>query len=130
MTLPGWPDAERAVCDLLSSLGTTGTETPQALQSEVPYIRVTRTGGSDDLITDNANISVDVFAADASTAKSVAEACRQRLVRGPYRSDASFVTDHGIIDRARTLSAPLSLPPTDSDNLRLAVASYEISVRR
>lgn len=130
MTLRGFPDAERAVCDLLGDLGTCGTETPKALQSELPYIRVTRTGGSDDLVTDAANISVDVFAASLDDAKAAAEACRQRLILGPYRSDASFVTDHGRIDKARTLSAPLPLAPTDSDNLRMVVASYQVSTRR
>jgi hypothetical protein len=130
VTLPGFPDAERAVCDLLGDLGTCGSETPKALQSELPYIRVNRTGGSDDLVTDTANVSVDVFAASLDDAKRVAEACRQRFILGPYRSDASFRTDHGQIDKAKTLSAPLPIPPTDSDNLRLVTASYEISVRR
>jgi hypothetical protein len=130
VTLTPFPDAERAVCDLLSSLGTTGTETPAALQSEVPYIRVTRTGGSDDEVTDTATVSVDVFAADADTAKATAEQVRQRLILGPFSSDASFITDHGRIDRARTLAGPQVLPPTDSDNLRLAVASYSITLRR
>lgn len=130
MTLPGFPDAERAVCDLLADLGTCGDETPKALQSTLPYIRVTRTGGADDLVTDKANISVDVFAASKSDAKDIAEQVRQRLILGPYRSDTSFRTDHGRVDKARTLSGPLPVPPTDSDNLRLVTASYEISVRR
>jgi hypothetical protein len=45
-------DAELAVCDLLAGLGTAGTDTRPSLQGTLPYLRVTRTGGSDDGITD------------------------------------------------------------------------------
>lgn len=122
--LPDWPDAERAVCDFLSPLGTCGTETPKALQSTLPYLRVTRTGGSSDRITDRASISVDVFAASADQAKAVAGQARQMLV-----TQLPASTDHGVIDWATVQSAPAVVPPTDSDNLRLAVASYQVSTR-
>jgi hypothetical protein len=128
--LVSFPDAERAVCDLLASLGTTGTETPAALQSELPYIRVTRTGGADDRVTDTATVSVDVFAADATTAKAVAEQARQRLTMGPFLSDVPFATGHGRVDRARTVTGPQMLPPSDGDDMRLAAASYQVSLRR
>lgn len=129
--LPGvYPDATRAVCDLLASLGTCGTETPATLENDVPYIRVTRTGGSDDLVFDSSTVSVDVFAGDATTAKAVAEQARQRLVMGPFATGVDYRTAHGRIDTARTVVAPQLLPPTDSDNLRLAVASYRITMRR
>lgn len=129
-TLTPFPDVTRAVCDLLGDLGTTGTETPADLQSEVPYIRVTRTGGADDLVTDTATVSVDVFAASASDAKDTAEQARQRLILGPFGTGTPFVTDHGRIDRARTVTAPQALPPTDTDNLRLVVATYQVQMRR
>jgi hypothetical protein len=125
VTLPDWPDAERAVGDFLSVLGTTGSETPAALQSSLPYLRITRTGGSDDhRVTDTASISVDVFAADAGTAKSVAGQARQMLL-----TRLPAATDHGVIDWAVTQAGPATLPPTDSDSLRLAVASYAVSMR-
>lgn len=128
--LPVFPDVAHALCDLLADLGTCGTETPKALQSSLPYIRVTRTGGADDLVTDKANVSVDVFAANADDAKSVAEQARQRLTLGPFLAGLEYRTAHGRIDKARTAVAPQLLPPTDSDNLRLAVASYQIEMRR
>jgi hypothetical protein len=126
-TLPPFPDVERAVCDLLADLGATGTETRPGMS--LPYIRVTRTGGTGDLITDLADVEVAVWAEDATEAKSVAELVRQRLIGGPYRG-ASFATSHGKIDHAETTSGPVSLPPTDSDNLRLVTASYQVTMRR
>lgn len=131
MTLPGYPDVAHAVCDLLADLVTgADIETPADLQSQVPWIRVTRTGGSSDRVTDRANLSVDVFASGATEASSIAEQVRQRLINGPFRSDVSFRTDHGQVDLATVAVGPQLLPPTDSDNLRLVTASYNVSVRR
>jgi hypothetical protein len=130
VTLTPYPDVTRAVCDLLEDLGTTGTETPADLEANLPYIRVTRTGGADDLVTDTATVSVDVFAANATDAKDTAEQARQRLTLGPFGTGTSFATGHGRIDRARTVTAPQMLPPTDTDNLRLVVASYQVQMRR
>lgn len=131
MTLPGYPDIAHAVCDLLASLATgADIETPADLQAQLPWIRVTRTGGSSDLVTDSATLSVDVFAVGASQAAEVAEQVRQRLILGPFRSDVSFRTDHGQVDRVRVAVDPTLLPPTDSDNLRLVTASYNVSMRR
>lgn len=131
MTLPGFPDVAHAVCDLLADLATgADIEIPADLQSRVPWIRVTRTGGSSDRVTDNAALSVDVFADDAAAASAVAEQVRQRLTLGPFRSDVSFRTAHGQVDGARVAVGPQLLPPTDSDNLRLVTASYQVSMRR
>lgn len=122
--LPDWPDAERAVCDFLAPLGTCGTETPKTLQSALPYLRVMRTGGTSDRITDHAGISVDVFAANADQAKAVAGQARQMLI-----TQLPASTDHGVIDWAIVQAGPAPVPPTDSNNLRLAVASYQVSTR-
>lgn len=129
--LRGFPDVAHAVCDLLRSLANgVDIETPEDLESQVPWIRVTVTGGQSDLVTDVAPVVVDVFAGGATEASSIAEHARQRLILGPFRSDVSFRTDHGQIDRARVAVGPQLLPPTDSDNLRLVTASYTISMRR
>lgn len=127
---PPFPDAERALGDLLADLGTCGTETPLTLQDGLPYIRLSRTGGTDDLVTDTATVSVDVFAADASSAKNTAALVRQRLIRGPLLADVSFATAHGLVDQVRTAIGPQMIPPTDSDNLRLCAASYTVHMRR
>lgn len=127
MTVPAlaWPDAELALCDYLADLGTCDVETPEDLQDHLPFIRVTRTGGADDrMVTDTATVSVDVFASGRSQAVAVAKAIRQRLLNG-----LPAATAHGVLDYAATAVAPIQSPPTDSDNLRLAVASYRISAR-
>lgn len=131
MTLPGFPDVAHAVCDLVRDLATgADIETPENLQSVVPWIRVTRTGGSSDLVTDRAPVVVDVIAENATDAWTIAEQVRQRLTLGPFRSDVSFRTDHGQVDLARVSVGPQLIPPTDSDNLRLVSASYNVSMRR
>lgn len=127
---PAWPDAERAVCDLLAGLGTCGTEVRPSLQSQLPYLRVTRTGGGDDGVTDAATVSVDVFAAGASQAKAVAERARQVLAGPGPGTVPARQTDHGTVDRVTTVTGPARLPPTDSGNLRMVVASYRVSMRR
>ena len=130
--LAPFPDPERAVGDLLGDLaaGGAGNKTYTSLQSgPLPYIRVRRTAGTDDEITDSATVDVSVFAADATEAKSVAESCRQRLISGPF-AGTTFITAHGRIDRAVTDVAPQLVTATDSANLQLAVASYRITMRR
>lgn len=128
--LPSWPDVERAVCDLLAALGTCGLDTRPSLQATLPYLRVTRTGGSDDGITDAATVSVDVFAPGASLAKQVAEQARQLLIGGSPGALPARATGHGVVDRVITVTGPVRLPPTDSGGLRMVVASYRVSMRR
>lgn len=133
MTLTVYPDVPHAVCDLLATLpGVNGAdiEAPADLGSQVPWIRVTRTGGTSDRITDTASLVVDVFATGATEAWDIAKAALQRLIRGPFLSDVSFRTAHGQVDKARVNVGPALLPPTDSDNLRLVTATYTVSVRR
>jgi hypothetical protein len=121
-----YPDVERVLADLLSAYGTCGTETPQNLQSEVPYIRLTRTGDAgSDRVTDRATVSIDVFAANADDAKNAAGQIRQLLLWG-----LPAETDHGQLDWGRLNTGPSLLPPTDSDNLRLVTSGYTVSMRR
>lgn len=124
--LAPYADIERVVCEALGAFGAAGTETPQALQSELPYIRVTRTGDAgSDRVTDRASVSIDVFAADADDAKDIAGRIRQLLISG-----LPVVTEHGQLDWGRLSTGPSLLPPTDSDNLRLVTAGYTVSMRR
>ena len=129
LALAPYPDLARAILDLLADLGTTGTETYPDLQQNLPYIRAHRTGGADDRITDTADIEISVFDTDATAARHLAERIRARLISGPFAGPA-FVTAHGRIDHARTTSGPLMVPATDSDNLRQATASYQVTGRR
>lgn len=121
--LPGFPDLEQAVCDLLEDLGETGIVTPADLQDRLPFHRVQRFGGADDVITDTAALSVDTFAADAATGRERAEQVRQRLLSGPH------ATAHGVIDLAETTSAPVEVP-WDGAPVRRWTATYRLQARR
>lgn len=125
-----WPDAELAMCELLEELGTTGTETLPDLATTLPYIRITRTGGTDDGVTDVSTVSVDVFAASATQAKSLADKCRSLLVGSGLGTPPARQTGNGTVDRVTTISGPVRLPPTNSGSLRMVVASYRVSMRR
>lgn len=128
MTAPLAPyaDIELALADLLAQFGACGTETPAALESGVPYIRITRTGDAgSDRVTDRAHVSIDVFAAGASQAKDTAGQVRQLLIMPGAKGTA-----HGQLDYGRLNTGPAMQPPTDSDNLRLCTAGYTVSMRR
>jgi hypothetical protein len=121
--LAAWPDVERVLGDLLGDFGTVGSETGIDLQSQLPYIRIRRVGGTDNRVTDATRVDIDVYAADATTAKAITEMARQRLISGPS------ATAHGVIDRAWTESGP-QIAPTDDQNIRRVITTYRISLRR
>lgn len=130
--LTAFADPAAAVADLLApfAAGGAGPRTYATLQAgPLPYIRVRRTGGSDDEITDTAVIDVSVFASDAATAVTVAEQCRQRLISASL-AGAGLDTAHGTIDQARTDIAPQLVTPPDLQVLQCAPASYRITMRR
>ncbi|HEX4018181.1 MAG TPA: hypothetical protein VHX15_15710 [Frankiaceae bacterium] len=127
--LAPFSDPQMAVADLLGDLAAVayaGARTLTSIQAgKTPAIRVNRTGGADDLVTDISVMAVTVFAKDAATAMSTAEACRQRLT-----SDMCLGTANGTIDRAVTLSAPQLVTSPDMAVTQCATASYQISMRR
>lgn len=128
MTTPlaPYPDVEKVLGELLAPFGTCGSETPLDLQSELPYIRVARTGDwGSDRVTDRSIVSVDVFAADADDAKAIAAQVQQLLLTG-----LPAPTALGDLDYGRSGGGPFLVPPTDSDNLRQVTASYNVSMRR
>lgn len=129
---PAFKDPAAAVADLLAPFakGGAGPRTYANLQAgPLPYIRVRRTGGADDEITDTAVIDVSVFASDSATAMTVAEQCRQRLTSGPF-AGSDFRTAHGRIDRAVTDVGPQLVTPADIQVLQCVPASYRVTMRR
>lgn len=125
--LPGFPDIETAVCDALADLvgGTshTDTVTPANLQSMLPFIRVRRFGGADNLFTDQARVDVEYFASTRDLAWAGAEAVRQRLISHPLRVGTV------VIDKVTTTSAPIEVP-WDDPKIRRVTAAYTASARR
>lgn len=124
-----FPDSKAAVAGLLADLVAvtyTGARTLASIQSgKLPAVRVMRTGGADDRITDVSALSVAVFAKDADSAEGIAEACRQRLAIG-----SGIPTAAGLIDRAETLSGPQLVTSPDVAVVQCVTASYRISMRR
>jgi Protein of unknown function (DUF3168) len=121
--LAAFPDVERMLGDLLSDLGTVGSETNIDLQTRLPYIRVHRIGGVDNRITDAARVDIDVYTTDATAGKTLTETIRQRLISGPS------ATAHGVIDRAWVESGAQTAP-TDDPNLRRVITTFRIAFRR
>jgi hypothetical protein len=102
------------------------TETPADLQEQLPLIRFTRFGGTDDVLTlDQAHVDADVYAATWGEADDLA-----RLVRVALRTELvgqSVTTGSGtaVIARVGTIAAPARRPTADP-NLHRSGASYQI----
>lgn len=118
-----WPDLEAAVIELLSDLGTCGVVAPSNLQSELPFIRIVRSGGNDDRITDTAKVDIDVFAAARSDAITLARTVQQRMLSFPHSQTGC------VIDRVETSLAPSVVPWTNT-LVALATATYTVTARR
>lgn len=91
--------------------------------SRLPFIRITRTGGGDDRITDNARVSIDAFAGTRADSYTLAEAVRQKMLVWP------IVLSNCVIDRIITTTGPMEVPWGDV-NVRRRVATYTVSTRR
>lgn len=121
-----YPDVEACLVELLADLAATGTVVPSDLQSAVPFIRIKRTGGPNDLVSDSPSVTIDSFvlneAGGRSNAYDLAETIRQRLLDVPHR------TSVGLIDFVSTTSGPAEIP-WGSEVWRYS-ASYSISSRR
>lgn len=98
-----------------------GTSTPGTFPAGL-FVRVGVVGGSDDGITDNPLVDVDVFASTYAAARGLAEDVRQGL-RPRVRMRSA------TIDRVRTDVSPRELPWGNA-NVRRISATYQISFRR
>lgn len=118
-----FPSAQRAVAEVLAGFGSTGSRVPADLLGSLPFIRIQRTGGPDDLVFDSARVSIDVFTATDAESDSLSEAVRQHLLAVPHR------TSVGLIDLVTTITGPAEIPWGDLD-VRRYNASYTVSSRR
>jgi hypothetical protein len=121
--LPGWPDAELVMLDLLEATGApTVTATDETLTP--PVIQVARIGGSDDGITDRPRVEVECFGATRAQAWALAEQCRQLILAASAAS-----VNGALIDRAVSETPAQQLPYANPDVRRVA-AVYRLSLRR
>lgn len=122
----GFPDIEaelrNLLVDLVAGCDNIGSVTPSTLQGSLPYVRIQRFGGEDDGFTDAALVSIDAFAGDRTTARTLAEAIRQRLLTGAYIGTA--------LDCATTATGPNEIPWSEDQEVRRFAASYRVTARR
>lgn len=81
-----------------------GAETPPDMETELPRIRIERGGGGDDQFTGHPRVLVDVFAATADEARTLANTLSAALIalRGPVNG--------AVIRSVRCDSGPSRLP--------------------
>jgi hypothetical protein len=144
--LTGFPDAELVVMALLDPVGTTVTATSD---TDEPVIRVNRTGGENDRISDYPVIEVACFAPDRgiqgsdqppipgrSLAWKMSEQCRQ-IILAAGRTTVTYVDPEdptatevtALIDSARNSTPPDQLP-YGNESIRTVIATYRLSLRR
>ncbi len=127
MTTPflRFPDIQRVLVAALEQFvgaGRAAIETPQNLNSVLPFVRVVRTGGGSGLISDAGRFEVDVFAGTYLAAEQLAEQIRQYLVGPPPGPHA--------LDRVECLIGPRELPWDDDGLVRRWAAEYGAVTRR
>jgi hypothetical protein len=97
-------------------------ETPADLEKRLPVIRVERGGGDDDRFSGHPRVFVDVFAATADEARTLANTVRDALLflRGPVNG--------AVIRSVRCDSGP-SRQPWVSEAVHRRGATYTVSLR-
>lgn len=101
-----------------------GTSTPDRLELSLPFHRVTRAGGTDDGITDDALVDVETFAATRNEAAKIAEETRQSLLALAAEKSAG-----ALVDSVRTARAPGWVDYKNPAVSRY-VAAYRMTLRR
>jgi hypothetical protein len=132
---PLLPDIELVLnpwlsAQLLSVYGVTArvaSETPENLESVVPFVRLYRVTGSDKaypMILDQATISVDSFGADRASASQVGRQVHALLYSSAQGSAINGAAVGGVI----TIAGPRWLPYSDL-NIRRYNATYAVTFR-
>lgn len=125
MTAAGlFVDPADVLCDVLAPFGSTGRLTPPDLAVQLPFIRVTLVGGSDDRVTDSATVDVDVFHTSITTAMVLAAQVRQALI-----DQSPHVVGAAVLDACFTVARPRWLP-YGTPNVTRVVATYRVTSRR
>ena len=124
MTLSPFPDAEAVVIELVESVspGSVFTELPESFVA--PAIRVQRTGGSDNGVTDYPFVEITSFGASRAKAWEM-----DALVRQLVLASGGSVHAGVLVDSARTMTPPQQLPDPRFD-VRVVTSSYRIGFRR
>lgn len=99
-----------------------GAETPPGLEKRLPRIRIQRDGGADARFSSHPRVFVDVFAATADEARTLANALRDALLflHGPVNG--------AVIRSVRCDSGP-SRQPWTNELIHRRGATYTVSFR-
>lgn len=103
-----FPDTAGLVAHLLGSVNAAqrvGITTPADLTGLLPFVRVTRTGGPRDWVSDFARIAVDVLDSDYARGYALAEDIAAYLEPGKLR------WGNALVDRITVDSAPQEVAP-------------------
>lgn len=126
--MPGtsrFPDVQRILVAGLEDLvgvGRAAVQTPDDLETRLPFVRVMRLGGGRTQISDVPSVDVDVFAGSYVAAEALAEQIDAWLC-GPPPGPA--LVDHVVCE-----SAPRELPWSDGIAVRRWGATYQVWTRR
>lgn len=112
------------LADLPSPRPRVVTRTPADLESQMPLVRVQRGPGTDDGVTDEPLIDIDVFAADDDQMWKLAEDVRESMHRLAGRAVGGK-----LVDTVRTATAPTALD-WGNPAIHRAVASYRLAQRK
>ncbi|MGI5404123.1 hypothetical protein ACQEVG_32675 [Streptomyces sp. CA-135486] len=98
------------------------SETPADLEQRLPVVRVERLGGSDARFRGHPSVAIDVFAATADEARTLANSIRDALLflRGPVNG--------AVISDTRCDSGP-SRQPWANETVYRRGATYTVSFR-
>lgn len=122
--LGAFPDVEKVVTDLLDPLAPGSVYTEFPADFAAPAIRVQRTGGSDNGITDSPFVEV------MSVGRSRAEAWElDGAVRQYVLASGGTIVSGVLVDSARTMTPPQQMPDPRT-NVRVVSSSYRMGFRR
>lgn len=121
-----YPDIERQVAEWAKArFGVQGgSQTPSDLELRLPFVRVSKLGGSRDDVTDHPTVDIDVFASSRDAALALAEDIDTAL-----KPRTRLTPGGAIIDSVGTRVSPRLLP-WDNSKIRRYGATYTLGLRR
>lgn len=125
--LAPFPDAEKVVMDLLSSVGPTSTVTGAVVSP--PAILIQRVGGTDDGVTDRPVVQVTCLGATRHDAWDMARQAQQVILASAGTAVTGSLVSGVLVDTARTVTPPDQIPDRNSA-LRPVAAQYRFGFRR
>jgi hypothetical protein len=118
-----YADVEALLVAYLAPLGNTGVELPNDVQSQVPFVQVTRIGGQDDYITDVANVDLDCFGTTRKQARDLSRAVQALMLQLRHTR-----VNGVLVDQVETILGPTWVDFQD-EHLKRYVLTYAVSSR-